>query len=99
MRDFQKSFSKYFENEKDILELEKSLVAGGRLSLQEALGVYSNGYVARLTEALGEIFEGVWWVLGDSGFFEMCKRYIAATPSKSYNLSDYGDGFPAFLST
>jgi hypothetical protein len=80
-------------------ELSHVMVPGGRLTIESAVEVYARGYVARLTEALGEIFEGVWWVLGDSDFFTACRAFIAQSPSVSYNLSDFGEGFPTFLKT
>lgn len=70
---------------------------GGTLSPQAALGVYTQGYFARLTEALGETYEGVWSVLGDKDFFAACRAFIAENKSSFYNLSDYGRGFGGFL--
>lgn len=70
---------------------------GGSLDLLEAVGVYQKGYVARLTEALGETFEAVWWVLGDDLFFNTCVEYIKTHESHSYNLSHYGKDFYKLL--
>ncbi len=70
-----------------------SIRGGGKLSADEALAVYSRGYVARLTEALGETFEACWRVLGDERFFAAAAEYIRRNPSRSANLSDYGDNF------
>lgn len=78
-------------------ELLDVVVAGGTLDAAAALGVYRSGYVARLTEQLGETYATVWRVLGDEAFFALCGRYIAAHASTSYNLSDYGREFPACL--
>ncbi|MFH1724964.1 MAG: DNA-binding domain-containing protein [Elusimicrobiota bacterium] len=75
----------------------EAIVPGGRLSPEQALGVYRSSYVAQLTEALGETFEGVWRVLGDEDFFRVSREYVAGHPSKSPNLSDYGFDFPAYL--
>lgn len=66
---------------------------GGRLSPKAALAVYRDGYFARLTEALGETYEGTWSVLGDEGFFAACRDYIVKNKSSFYNLSDYGRDF------
>lgn len=78
-----------------------SLIApGGTLKCAEdALEVYSRAYKATLTEALGETFEGVWSVLGDERFFDLALDYIRSVPSISFNLSDYGEIFPEFIST
>ncbi|MGE0525585.1 MAG: putative DNA-binding domain-containing protein [Bdellovibrionales bacterium] len=67
------------------------------LSTTECLEIYSRGYLARLTEAIGETFEATWWVLGDDDFFLLCSDYIKSAPSNFYDLSDYGNGFPEFL--
>ncbi len=75
------------------------IVAGGTLTVGQAIDVHRNGYYARLTEQLGETFEAVWWVLGDQAFFDTCAAYIGSTPSCSYNLSDYGASFPEFAAT
>jgi hypothetical protein len=98
MREFQKNFTEFVQSGSSLGErLTRELVAGGRLTLQKALEVHSKGFVARLTESLGETFEGVWWVLGDQEFFEICHRFIKQTPSRTYNLSEYGRLFPMFL--
>lgn len=73
------------------------VTGGGRLSPAAAVGVYRRAYPARLTEALGETYERVWRVLGDDDFFATCAAFVAASRSTSYNLSDYGREFPAFL--
>jgi hypothetical protein len=78
-------------------ELVGAVTGGGTLTAAEAVNVYRGGYPARLTEALGETFEGCWRVLGDEDFFAAAKDFIARTPSQTHNLSDYGAGFPEFL--
>jgi hypothetical protein len=69
----------------------------GKLSLEAAFAVYQRGYIARLTETLGDIFESVWKVLGDEIFFDVSRKFIAANPSQVYNLSDYSVKFIDFL--
>jgi hypothetical protein len=78
-------------------ELLEGIAPGGTLDAASALAVYRSGYFARLTEQLGETYATVWRVLGDESFFAVCERYIAAHASTSYNLSDYGRDFAAFL--
>ena len=74
-----------------------AVTGAGKLSADAAVAVYRRGYPARLTEALGETFEACWRVLGDEDFFTTCRGFIAQTPSKTHNLSDYGAQFPQFL--
>jgi hypothetical protein len=78
-------------------EMLAAIVPGGTLDAAGALDVYRRGYIARLTEQLGETYASVWRVLGDDGFFDLCRAYIAAHPSSSYNLSDYGRDFAAYI--
>lgn len=74
-----------------------SFQPAGKLSLEGAFAVYQRGYIARLTEALGDTFESVWKVLGDEIFFDVCRTFIMANPSQAYNLSDYSVKFIDFL--
>lgn len=78
-------------------ETHRDWKPAGKLSLEQAFHVYRRSYIVRMTETLGETFEAVWWVLGDDLFHEICRQYIEAQPSSSYDLSDYGHNFPAFL--
>lgn len=69
----------------------------GSLSLEGAFAIYQRGYIARLTESLGDTFESVWQVLGDEFFFELCRQFITNHESQTYNLSDYSVKFIDFL--
>ncbi len=98
MREFQKKFTRSVVSQTLQEGFQGKLIPAGRLNLKSAFEVYAKGYVARLTEALGEIFEGVWWAVGDKRFMDLTKTYILETGSNSYNLSDFGAGFPDFIS-
>lgn len=67
------------------------------LSILQCIEIYSRGYVARLTESLGETYEATWWILGDDEFFKLCREYIRDHPSQTFDLSDYGVSFSEFL--
>jgi len=77
--------------------VEDLIIPGGTLDTPDAIKVYANGVIVRLTEALGETFEAIWWVCGDEDFFQLAKYYIQTHPSSTYNLSNYGEEFPDFL--
>ncbi|EPG74154.1 PF09836 family protein [Leptospira fainei serovar Hurstbridge str. BUT 6] len=77
--------------------LRKEILPAARLNDVSALEIYSSGYTVRLTEALSEIFETVWRVLGDEEFFAVAETFLHNVPSISYNLSNYGKEFPAYL--
>jgi len=97
---FQHLFSQASLRPEDTLVdpvLLNGVIAGGSLSSDTALEVYRTGHIVRLTEALGETFEAVWWVAGDTDYFCLAKEFLLTYPSASYNLSDFGKSFPAFL--
>jgi hypothetical protein len=75
------------------------IIPGGTLSSDAALDVYRTGHIVRLTEALGETYEAVWWVAGDEYYFQLAKEFLLTHSSTSYNLSDFGIHFPGFLDT
>lgn len=75
----------------------RSVTGGGKLTPAEAVGIYRNGYPARISEALGETYEACWRMLGDEAFLRACSVYARKIKSTSYNLSDYGKSFPDFL--
>ncbi|GJL54899.1 MAG: hypothetical protein NPIRA02_20310 [Nitrospirales bacterium] len=77
--------------------LVESITPGKDLTSFDALEVYRRGYLVRLTEALGETYEAVWWVAGDEEFFRLAKTFIQCHPSQTYNLSSYGEVFAEFL--
>lgn len=77
--------------------LLNGIIPGGSLSSDAALEVYRTGHIVRLTEALGETFEAVWWVAGDENYFRLAKEFLMTRSSTSYNLSDFGQSFPDFL--
>ncbi len=63
----------------------------------ERLAVYSDGYLARLVEALEETYETIRQILGHVRFVELCERYVKRHPSFSYNINKLGDKLPDFL--
>ena len=77
--------------------LIREIQPGGSLSPMGAIEVYRTGHLARLTEALGETYEAVWWVTGDEYFFQLAKEFLLKQGSQSYNLSNFGEFFPGFL--
>ncbi len=59
--------------------------------------VYADGYVARIREALAEVYEAVRHLVGEQAFTELAIAYAEARPSTDYNLSFVGRGLPGFL--
>lgn len=95
LADLQKLFEENARGLSD--ELSSYIEPAGTLSAKDAVHVYRNGHTVRLTEALGEIYEGCWRLLGDEEFFKAAEAYITKYPSQSYNLADYGEHFAEFL--
>ena len=95
---FQEHFVGFITEDQAFDELLNDVIPAGKIpSSHTALEVHRKAYYARLTEALGETFEGTWFVMGDDLFFSICEEYIKEHKSHQYNLSDYGDDFPSFL--
>ncbi len=100
LQQYQQLFSKAMCQGNQALiapSLIEAITPGGLLSPRGSLEVYSHGHIVRLTEALGETYEAVWWVSGDEDFFALAKNFILSHPSQFYNLSFYGQEFPVFL--
>lgn len=94
---FQNDFVASVQENKLSDSLVDEIIPIGRLSADRVIQIYNSDYLARMTEALGENFESLWLVLGDEGFFDLCRRYIAKNPSKVKDLANYGLEMPAFL--
>lgn len=77
--------------------LDSMIIPVGELSNEEVIGVYHGDYFARYTEALGEIFETVWAVVGDDEFFTLAHDYIDSNPSHYRELGEVRRQFPEFL--
>lgn len=78
-------------------EFADQVVPIGKMTPEECCFVYKRGYRARLIETLGDTFEATWWVLGDEDFLKLAQDFVDNIPSRSFDLSDYGAEFPAYL--
>jgi hypothetical protein len=61
------------------------------------LGIYTDGYLARLREALLEAFPAVAKILGDGSLASMVARYRPQVPTGWCNLNYVGRALPNFL--
>lgn len=95
---FQQTFVERISQNK-AMNFSSELFAGGDLTLEEALNVYSQDYHARMQEALGKNYESTWMLLGDEEFFSLSREYISQNPSQAENLTIYGNTFVEFLET
>lgn len=78
-------------------QLEKLVIPGGSLKIEEAMTIYRGDYQARMKEALSKNFEATWLFLGDEDFFRQAELYIFQYPSTLDNLTNYGEFFPEFI--
>ncbi|MBI3322462.1 MAG: putative DNA-binding domain-containing protein [Candidatus Omnitrophica bacterium] len=76
---------------------EEFLFPQGGVPGEERLGVYAEGYIVRMREALAEVYEAVEQVVGRETFAELAREYAACHPSRDYDLSKAGRQFPQFL--
>ncbi|MBT7768317.1 MAG: DUF2063 domain-containing protein [Bdellovibrionales bacterium] len=100
LQNFQADFTQAIVAADEEPRLLKEIIPAGKLADgSAALAVHRDGYYARLTEALGETFEGCWYLLGDEDFFTLCREYIDTHRSTCYSLSDYGEEMPSFIAS
>ncbi len=60
----------------------------------ERLAVYADGYMARVEEALAEVYETLRHVVGRTAFQKLAASYARRYPSHDYNLSLVGRHLP-----
>jgi len=94
---FQNDFLISVQENKPSDKLVDDIVPIGSLSAERVIKIYNSDYFARMTEALGETFESLWFVLGDEDFFDLCEKYIVKHPSRVKDLASYGLEMPDFL--
>lgn len=63
----------------------------------QRLAIYHSAYRLRLTEALSADFPLLRGLLGETDFERLAVEYIAARPSRSFTLRDFGHALPDFL--
>jgi len=67
------------------------------LSGAQRLQVYRNNHASALREALRAVYPVTERLVGEAFFAVAADAYVAANPSHSGNIQDYGGAFPAFL--
>lgn len=69
----------------------------GSIDRERQLGVYSNAYQLRLTEALRGNYEALYKLLGDDDFNAMSRRFIRAHPPDTASIRWFGGDLADFL--
>lgn len=76
-------------------DVEEQVVAG-QLAARERLGVYRQGYVARLVECLEDDYPALQHTLGPAPFAALCRDFIRLHPPRSPSLNYYGAPFAGY---
>lgn len=93
---FQKKFLSSISNQTENW-FKEHITPGGTLTQEAAINVYRGDYYARLSEAIGERYESVWFVLGDEDFLQLAREFIESNPSGVRDLGSYAEEFPQYL--
>ncbi len=80
-----------------VTEIEKMIRPNDRLSSWERMELYARQYWFRILESLYDDFPGLCAVLGEKRFDRLIRDYIAACPSRSFTLRDFGSRLESFL--
>jgi hypothetical protein len=92
-------FDQFYNSIRNQSDVTIALQPGGSLNVKQALAIYQNGYIGRLTEVLADKFETIQKLIGPESFKELSAQYIHRYPSLDANLENYGNEFSSFLNT
>jgi hypothetical protein len=87
------------EYELKVDELERLVAPSKALSGLDRISIYAEMYVLRLLDVLREDFPVLMHALGPQRFEGLARAYIAAHPSRHYNLNQFGRHMSTFLAT
>lgn len=68
-----------------------------RLTAEQQLAIYSDGYIWRLLGAIRADYPALLAFIGDAEFEKLAREYIRQTPSTYYNLDFYPHAFADFV--
>jgi hypothetical protein len=95
LADLQNAFGKFLLDGDS--RFSDAVVSTQELDAHARLQIYGNAYRTRFTEVLSTDFPVLRIVLGDGPFERLSAEYIAACPSRSFTLRDFGARFPSFV--
>ncbi len=76
----------------------RPLLIGGR-DPAARLAIHRRHYHASLIETLRTRFPATAWLAGDAPVLDAARDYVALRPPSVFCMAEYGEDFPAFLST
>jgi hypothetical protein len=91
----QRAFASYLLN--GDAEIRAAVRPSSKADVDALLGVYRNGYSARLVEVLGTDFPGVKALTGETEFETLARAYVAGHPSRGFSVRSLGSAFADFL--
>lgn len=78
--------------------IEDVILPSRTLPPAERVGIYQGMYLLRMEEALESDYPALKHLLGDHGWSDLVRDYVAAHPSITYTLNRLGDHLPEFVS-
>jgi hypothetical protein len=79
--------------------IEAHVVGTERVPIATRLGIYGDGYIARLAEALGASFPVLSELLGEADFEKLATAYVRSHDSSFFSVRHYGNALADFLAT
>lgn len=83
----------------DSAGIEQHVVGTQKVPIATRLGIYGDGYVSRLIEALEANFPILSQLLGEEDFGALGAAYVRSHDSPFFSIRYYGDGLAGFLAT
>lgn len=83
----------------DSAAIEQHVVGTEKVPVATRLGIYGDGYVSRLVEALEANFPILSRLLGEDDFHALGTAYVRSHDSPFFSIRYYGDGLARFLAT
>ncbi len=84
-------------DEVSLQQIRAVIAPSQRLTPEQRLAIYRDGYFARLLECMATMFPVLRAALGAKLFDELALEYLQVCPSQSYSLAKLGLRFPAYL--
>ncbi len=78
-------------------ELSRYITPGPGLSPEDHVKIYRRSVLAKLAEALSEIYPVCLKLVGEAFFSAMAQTFVRRTPSRSPDLGEYGHDFGDFI--
>jgi hypothetical protein len=95
LAELQRNFQRHVMHADDAIA--SAIADSARVPVATRLGIYSEAYRLRLTEALASTLPRMQELLGDDQFATLASRYIDECPSTFPSIRWFGDRLPQYL--